>query len=77
LSSRQSAATRDLFVGGGQIHRRALTDCKGPAWFCWEIEGADGRSLTCVRDDRFGNVRDDKLGNVRDDKFGGVRNGKV
>jgi len=44
------------------------SDERSLCWVFCEIEGADGRSLTYVRDDKFGNVRDDRFGNIRNGK---------
>jgi len=55
-----------LLIWKEQTHKRALIDRKGPTWLRGEIEGADGRSLTFVRDDSWV-VRDDSWV-VRDDR---------
>ena len=45
------------------------SDERSLCWVFCEIEGADGRSLTCVRDDRFEGFRDDRFEGFRDDKL--------
>ena len=53
--ARFSAQLKHLVISTERSDERSL------CWVFCEIEGADGRSLTCVRDDRFGNIRNGKV----------------